>query len=61
MDINFVRGLVLVLLIIGFAGIWAWAWSRKRKDQFDAMSQLPLHEDRGEIPDTDSTIERTKE
>ena len=44
-DINLVRGLVLILLIVGFAGIWAWAWSKKRKPEFDRMAQLPLEED----------------
>ena len=44
-DINLVRALVLLALIAGFVGIWAWAWSRNRKQEFDAMSQLPLEED----------------
>ena len=60
-DINLVRALVLLALIVGFVGIWAWAWSRNRKLEFDAMSQLPLEEDGGEIPETDATIKRTKE
>lgn len=60
-DINLVRALVLISLIVGFCGIWAWAWSRSRKREFDAMSQLPLEEDGGEIPETDNTIKRTKE
>ena len=60
-DINFVRGLVLVLLIIGFSGIWAWAWSRNRKKDFEKMSMLPLEEDEGQVPPNDSNTERTKE
>jgi cytochrome c oxidase cbb3-type subunit 4 len=60
LDINFVRGLVLILLIIGFLGIVAWAWSRKRKEDFEQMSRLPLEEDDGTVPDNDK-IERTKE
>ena len=60
-DINIVRALVLVCLIAGFTGIWVWAWSRNRKKEFDAMSQLPLEEDGGKIPETDSEIKRTKE
>ena len=59
-DINFVRGLVLILLIAGFVGIWAWAWSRKRKPDFDRMSMLPLEEDEGQAPLEESNSE-TKE
>ncbi|MGD2127805.1 MAG: cbb3-type cytochrome c oxidase subunit 3 [Lysobacterales bacterium] len=49
-DINLARGAVLVLLIFGFAGIWAWAWSKKRTATFRAMSMLPLEEDDGTVP-----------
>ena len=60
-DSNLIRGMMLILMILAFIGIWAWAWSRNRKGEFDAMSQLPLEEDGGEIPETDNTIKRTKE
>jgi cytochrome c oxidase cbb3-type subunit 4 len=59
-DINLVRAAVLILLIVGFLGIWAWAWSRHRKEDFEKMSRLPLEEDDGTVPDNDKT-ERTKE
>lgn len=49
-DVNLARGAVLVLLILGFAGIWAWAWSKKRTATFRAMSMLPLEEDDGAVP-----------
>jgi cytochrome c oxidase cbb3-type subunit 4 len=45
MDLNILRGVVLVLLIIGFLGLWAWAWNKKRKPEFDYASRLPLEED----------------
>jgi len=61
LDINLVRGTVLILLILAFLGIWAWAWSRKRKDTFRAASMLPLEEDFGQVPQNDSNTERTKE
>ena len=35
MDINVLRGVLLVVLIIGFLGMWVWAWSKKRKPEFD--------------------------
>lgn len=44
-DIDTLRGLVLVALLIGFLGIWAWAWSSKRKPAFRDASMLPLEED----------------
>ena len=60
-DINLARGAVLILLILAFLGIIAWAWSRNRKEVFRVISMLPLEEDSGQIPKTDSKIERTKE
>lgn len=60
-DINLVRGLVLIALILGFIGIVAWAWSRKRKPDFDRMSHLPLEEDTGQVPDNDERNTETKE
>lgn len=49
-DINILRGVALVLLMIAFLAMWAWAWSDKRKADFDEMSQLPLEEDQGRVP-----------
>ena len=51
MDINVFRGIILIVLIISFAGLWVWAWSRKRKSAFDEASMLPLEEDFGQVPD----------
>ena len=51
MDINVLRGVLLVVLIIGFLGMWVWAWSKKRKPEFDRAAQLPLEEDFGVIPE----------
>ena len=52
MDVNVLRGVLLVLLIIGFAGMVGWAWSKKRKPEFDAAARLPLEED---VADLDSS------
>jgi len=60
-DINLVRGAILILLIIAFLGIWAWAWGRNRKAAFHEASMLPLEEDIGQAPKNDSKIEGTKE
>jgi len=49
MDINILRGAILIVLIVSFMGLWAWAWSGKRKAAFDQASMLPLEEDNGKI------------
>ena len=45
MDINLLRGAILLLLMFSFIGLWIWAWSKKRKDAFHEASMLPLEED----------------
>jgi cbb3-type cytochrome oxidase subunit 3 len=50
-DINLLRGFALILLIVAFLAMWKWAWSDKRKADFKAMSQLPLEDDQGNIPE----------
>ena len=50
MDINILRGAILLVLLFSFLGLWVWAWSRKRKPAFDEASMLPLEEDKGVIP-----------
>jgi cytochrome c oxidase cbb3-type subunit 4 len=47
-ELDAVRGLLLIALMIGFLGVWAWAWSSKRKAVFHAASMSPLEEDRAE-------------
>lgn len=49
-DLNLIRGLVLLALIVGFVGMWVWAWSSKRKKVFHEASLLPLEEDDGQVP-----------
>ena len=53
MDINIFRAIILIVMIISFAGLWAWAWSRKRKPAFHEASMLPLEEDNSVIPDSE--------
>jgi len=50
-DMNLLRGFALIILIIAFLAMWKWAWSDKRKDDFKTMSQLPLEEDHGHVPE----------
>ena len=60
-DPNLIRGAVLILMILAFLGIWGWAWSKNRKKDFYETSLLPLEDDDGQVPQTDSKKERTKE
>jgi cytochrome c oxidase cbb3-type subunit 4 len=57
MDINIIRGVLTIILIIAFLGLVVWAWSSKRKDTFDKLSQMPLEEDDGQAPKHDSRSE----
>lgn len=58
MDLNVLRGALLIALIIGFVGIVIWAWSKKRKPEFDRAARLPLEED---TPDDVSGKQENKE
>ncbi len=60
MDINLVRGAILLVLIFAFLGLWFWAWSNKRKAVFSAASMLPLEEDKGEIPQSADPTDETR-
>ncbi len=53
MDINDFRGVITVVLLVAFLGIWIWAWSKRRKRDFDASAQLPLGDDRRPPPSVD--------
>ena len=45
MDINTLRGLSTVLIMLAFAGVCWWAYGRRRKDRFDAAANLPFADD----------------
>ena len=60
MDINVLRGAILLVLIFSFAGLWVWAWSRKRKPAFHEASLLPLEEDDGQVPDYEDPNDETR-
>lgn len=42
MDINDVRGLATVFILIAFIGICWWAFSPRRKARFDEAANLPF-------------------
>ena len=41
MDINDLRGLSTLLMMIAFIGVVFWAYSSKRKDDFEQAANLP--------------------
>ena len=45
MDINDLRGLSTLFLMISFIGLCVWAYSSKRKKTFDEADQLPFADD----------------
>ena len=45
MDINVIRGIFTLLLMLIFVGICLWAYSRARKTDFAQAANLPLEED----------------
>ncbi len=53
MDINFLRSLSPVLVMIAFAAVCWWAYSPKRRKQFDEAAQLPFAD---EPQDTATTV-----
>ena len=42
MDINTLRGLSTLLLLVAFIGLVAWVYSGRRKKQFEDAAQLPF-------------------
>ncbi|MBD8873319.1 cbb3-type cytochrome c oxidase subunit 3 [Rhodanobacter sp. DHB23] len=51
-------GVLIVLMMVSFVGIWIWAWRRYHKPVFDRMAQLPMQDD--DIPAGDATQEGTR-
>ncbi len=45
MDVNMVRALMTVLLLVVFVGIWIWAWSGRQRDRFAEAAAIPLNDD----------------
>ena len=42
MDINDLRGLSTLFIMISFIGVCVWAYSSKRKSTFDEAANLPF-------------------
>lgn len=56
-------GVMIVILMVTFIGIWVWAWRPKHRDTFGALASIPmqdgadgdqgLHSDNGDRDDND--------
>jgi cytochrome c oxidase cbb3-type subunit 4 len=40
-----VIGVIIVLLMLTFIGVWIWAWLPSHKKRFDALARLPMRDD----------------
>lgn len=38
-------GVITLILLIAFLGLWVWAWLPRHKRVFDRMARLPLEND----------------
>ena len=38
-------GVMIVLMMVSFVGIWIWAWRKYHKPVFDQMAQLPMQDE----------------
>lgn len=45
MDINTVRGISTIIVMIVFLGICLWAYSGSKKEDFDDAADLPFQDD----------------
>jgi len=42
MDINTYRGILTILVMVGFISLVFWAYSKRRKNDFDEAANLPF-------------------
>jgi cytochrome c oxidase cbb3-type subunit 4 len=53
MDINTLRGLSTLFLLVVFIALVFWAYSDRRKKDFDEAANLPFADDPAEAKDKD--------
>jgi cytochrome c oxidase cbb3-type subunit 4 len=37
-------GVITVILLLTFIGIWIWVWSARHKRKYDALARLPMED-----------------
>jgi cytochrome c oxidase cbb3-type subunit 4 len=52
MDINTVRGLITLVLMLAFLGLVAWLMFGTRAKDFEAAARMPLQDDDGDEKST---------
>ncbi|RTR33507.1 cbb3-type cytochrome oxidase subunit 3 [Shewanella atlantica] len=45
MDYGTIQGIITIVVMLTFVGIFAWAYSSRRKDQFDEAANLVFSDD----------------
>ena len=45
---GYVAGIVTLVVMLAFAGIWVWAWLPYHKTEFDALATLPMEDGKDE-------------
>ncbi len=43
-----VAGMVTLLVMLAFVGIWVWAWLPQHKPEFDDLAALPMEDAKDE-------------
>jgi cytochrome c oxidase cbb3-type subunit 4 len=38
-------GVITVILMLTFIGIWIWVWSARHKRKYDALARLPMEDE----------------
>ncbi|MBO9663012.1 cbb3-type cytochrome c oxidase subunit 3 [Dokdonella sp.] len=38
-------GVLIVLMMASFVGIWIWVWNGRHKSKFDALARLPMEDE----------------
>ena len=45
MDYGIIQGIITIVVMFTFLGIFAWAYSSRRKDQFDEAANLVFEDE----------------
>ncbi len=56
MDINTLRGLSSVFVLLAFIGVCWWAFSPRRRKQFEEAARLPFAEDEPPAESKDDSV-----
>jgi cytochrome c oxidase cbb3-type subunit 4 len=42
-------GVITLVLMLTFIGIWIWAWLPRHRRTFDRLARIPLQDERGMV------------